>query len=947
MLRCFYSNCVFFFFLICYFENSLYISSELITNAKDITLNQSSISIYTHKQPLQKHYEPMDITFFSMHKNKNQLKHCNGILCINKRAKPLSQPQTLFTVQNGSDRSKHSMNTTLSRSFLNKTHGPARRLYVKNPNYEEFYIDISTTNDTIFSEFQLGEKDLKKPTQPSYLSNGGYKMTKNNLTESPTVNLRSSKINEPLEHEKWVELDEKTSQKSLKKNMTQNQVSLSTALLSVKNKAPHSNKTSTKLSRKTQAQNIKTQQEGNSANNIALTTKLHPSTEREKQHLVKNKQNSLPILNPSNISLLNKRTFNSVLKSANNPEKLSNALHNDSVLHQNFPLLHEISNIKDDQSQPNEMQSSRRQNKMGQEKNQVTNDISTLPTNNDLDKFNIFLSADKFKSLFYNFLNNMTPMDLASLFSGLREKNETLHEKHTGETKKKGNNSLEFFEKNKRASTLVSPKNTTSAEGSAKNEAPLISGERYEMNILDGGFLDNNLSHREREDPSSVTNDSEKSFSGNETLYDDNKKLKKVIREGKKPINNDIPKTSQAIKNQSRVNTSIFRTIKENAINSSKSVLLKSETPQSPLKAEVKSFIIDTPETSTNKTLAETSKDHGFLYENNVLRFPSSTSLSSADACSLVMSFGGYDKKHVCCSQRNGIWWDAKVWSCDRTPSHEDVAVVLHRIELFNANSKNVHIILNGLYILTTKSQQGSLSGGLPLWEICKTHLMSYAQNPSYQPQMYRYPWTFYNESLNEEFHDFFQKTLSIQEICLEFLGLHATHYRQSAKIYLVGQSVFCPSTLSLHDIQTNAETSSREFSVKSLLLHQCINQTNNHISLSQSSTMSDKSRHKIKQPPQLVVGEHSGLLLFTNISIIMGDKGVIQNSGTLLVGPSFARHCDIVPKSLLNPVNQCAISSLLIFEGVSLLAYRPIRVARLEINSFQTSHLSEHFVSQ
>jgi hypothetical protein len=212
------------------------------------------------------------------------------------------------------------------------------------------------------------------------------------------------------------------------------------------------------------------------------------------------------------------------------------------------------------------------------------------------------------------------------------------------------------------------------------------------------------------------------------------------------------------------------------------------------LKVNVKNFVIDTQEIKPNQSLAETSINHGLLHANNVLKFPSSTSLSSADACSLVISFGRYDKKHVCCSQQNGIWWDAKVWSCKRTPSHQDVAVVLHRIELFNANSTNVHIILNGLYILSTKSQQGSLSGGLPLWEICKTHLMSYAQNPSYQPQMYRYPWTFYNESLNEEFYDFFQKTLTIQEICLEFLGSHATHYRQSAKIYLVGQSVFCTS---------------------------------------------------------------------------------------------------------------------------------------------------------
>jgi hypothetical protein len=78
------------------------------------------------------------------------------------------------------------------------------------------------------------------------------------------------------------------------------------------------------------------------------------------------------------------------------------------------------------------------------------------------------------------------------------------------------------------------------------------------------------------------------------------------------------------------------------------------------------------------------------------------------------------------------------------------------------------------------------------------------------------------------------------------------------------------------------------------------------------------------------------------SISIIMGDQGVIQNSGTLFVGPSFIRRCGIVAKTLSNPVNQCAISSILLFEGVSLLAYRPIRVARLEINSFQTFHLNE-----
>jgi hypothetical protein len=106
------------------------------------------------------------------------------------------------------------------------------------------------------------------------------------------------------------------------------------------------------------------------------------------------------------------------------------------------------------------------------------------------------MSADKFKQLFYKFLSNMTPTDIASFFSDLSEKNATLHEKRVEETNKTGNNTVELLEDNTPESTLLSSTNMTSIENIIEDEPAFTSGNTYEINALDRDIFDNDFGHR-------------------------------------------------------------------------------------------------------------------------------------------------------------------------------------------------------------------------------------------------------------------------------------------------------------------------------------------------------------------------------------------------------------------------------------------------------------------
>jgi hypothetical protein len=254
----------------------------------------------------------MNITLFSMPRNQKDLKNCGGIVCTSPEIKQFSRPQHSSTDQNITYNLKRNLNTTLSTSFMNQTRRPARHLYVKNPNYEEFYIDVSTTNDAIFSEFQLEEKNSKKATHPLHHSNTVYEMKKKPFTESSTVDSGSNKDDETLAYKKSTESDKKPSPKSPKKTSRENHLPLSTTSLYLKKKGPQLNKTSTKLPKKSQAQKIETKQQGTRANNILVTTDLPPSVREEKHHIQGIEMDLLPSLDHSNTTHRNKKTSDSV-----------------------------------------------------------------------------------------------------------------------------------------------------------------------------------------------------------------------------------------------------------------------------------------------------------------------------------------------------------------------------------------------------------------------------------------------------------------------------------------------------------------------------------------------------------------------------------------------------------------------------------------------------------
>lgn len=219
---------------------------------------------------------------------------------------------------------------------------------------------------------------------------------------------------------------------------------------------------------------------------------------------------------------------------------------------------------------------------------------------------------------------------------------------------------------------------------------------------------------------------------------------------------------------------------------------------------------------------------------------------------------------------------------------------------------------------------------------------------------------------MNQEFSDYFHQGLPLEDICQRFLGPTIVRHRQTASLILDG----FPHQEAASVRQLGKETLEYGMTIKRLKhppwsndITALINDLPGHkprqlqlpedqptvpqpaILASATTALTGEPRNEANDAngPILFVGEHAAVLLFDGVSVDIRGKGVIENSGTLFLGPNMDRMC--LRSAEDSPVSkaQCLKPSLIMEESASFVAHRPVRVARLELKAVATLPRTEN----